>query len=137
MSLSFLAVKLLQEVYDRCFQRLLIKTKGTAHVFRTLMIEKQSPMSYWVVKKQASNKDFCFCRWKLQLMQLQVKMRQNSTNNLFRSKKTRNKVPLNIVGALEVRTKVRLMFRKAKANIKGKWNVFSGSKQTIRCAWCI
>ena len=27
------------------------------------MTEKQSRIGYWVVKNQASNKDFCFSRW--------------------------------------------------------------------------
>ena len=43
-------------------------------------------------------------------MQLQVKMAEKGTNILFTSKQTTNKVPSNIFRALEVGTKVRLMF---------------------------
>ena len=52
-------------------------------------------------------------------MQLQVKMTEKGTNILFTSKQTTNKVPPNIFRALEVETKVRLMFWKPKHNTKG------------------
>ena len=42
-------------------------------------------------------------------MQLQVKMPQNSRNNVFRSKQTTSSVPPNIFKGFEVRAKVRLM----------------------------
>ena len=43
-------------------------------------------------------------------MQLQVTMLENSTNKLFRSKQTTNKVPSNVFRALEDIKIVRLMF---------------------------
>ena len=43
------------------------------------------------------------------LMQLQIKMPENSTNYLFRRKQTTNKVPASIFRAFQVGTKVRLM----------------------------
>ena len=43
-------------------------------------------------------------------MQLQVRMSQNSRENIFRSKQTTKKVPPNILRCFEVRRRVRLMF---------------------------
>ena len=44
------------------------------------------------------------------LMQLQVKMLENSRNKVITSKQTTKKPPSNIFRAFEVGTKVRLMF---------------------------
>ena len=66
------------------------------------------------------------------LMQLQVKMLQNSRNNVFRSKQTTNNLPPNIFRCFEVRAKVRLMFSGPNDSLKGKWNVFSSYKQTSK-----
>ena len=62
-------------------------------------------------------------------MQLQVKMPQNSRNKLFKSKQTTNKVLSEIFRGLEVRRKLRLMFRTTKNNMKDKSHAFSGYKQ--------
>ena len=55
----------------------------------------------------------------LRLMQLRVKIPQNSRNNIFTSRRTTNKVPSNIFRALKVGTKVRLVFSRPKNNTKG------------------
>ena len=70
-------------------------------------------------------------------MQLRVKMAEKVQNIVFTSKQTTNKVPHNIFRGLEVATKVRLMFGRAKHNSEDSWNVFSAYKQTIRCSWSI
>ena len=43
-------------------------------------------------------------------------MNENSRNNIFTSKQTKNKVPSNIFRAFQVGTKVWSMFCKAKVN---------------------
>ena len=53
------------------------------------------------------------------LMQLRVKMPQNSRNNIYTSRKTTNKVPSNIFRSLEVGTNVQLVFSRPKNNTKG------------------
>ena len=50
----------------------------------------------------------------LRLLQLRVKTPQNSRNNIFIRRKTTNKVPSNMFRALEVGTKVRLVFTRPK-----------------------
>ena len=52
------------------------------------------------------------------LMQLRVKMPQNSRNSIFTSRKTTNKVPSNIFRALEVARNVLLVFSRPKNNTK-------------------
>ena len=66
------------------------------------------------------------------LIQIQVKMPQNSRNNVFRGKQTTNKVPSNIFRGFELRTKVQLMFWGPNNSMKGKGDIFSGYKQTSK-----
>ena len=49
-------------------------------------------------------------------MQIEVKIPENSRNNIFTSKQTKSKVPSNIFRGFQVGTKVWSMFRKAKVN---------------------
>ena len=57
-------------------------------------------------------------RKQVPLMQLQVKMPQNSSNNGFRRKQTTNKVPANIFRCFKLRTSAQLMFRTPNHSMK-------------------
>ena len=50
-------------------------------------------------------------------------------NNVIISEETTNHVPLNIFTSCKVRTKVRLMFQRPKASMKGECYLFSAYKQ--------
>ena len=50
-------------------------------------------------------------------------------NYVFRSKKTTNKVPPNMITGLQVGKKIRLMFWRPEYIMKGKCYVFSGYKE--------
>ena len=49
-------------------------------------------------------------------MQIEVKIPENSRNNIFTSKQTKNKLPSNTFTGFKVGTKVWSMFCKAKVN---------------------
>ena len=70
-------------------------------------------------------------------MQLRVKMPRKSGNNVFIRKQTTNKAPATIVRGFAVGKKVRFVFSKPKNKTKVEWNIFSRSKITRRCPWCI
>ena len=63
------------------------------------------------------------------LMQLQLKLKKNSRNNVFGVKETTNKVPRNIFRGFQVRKKVQLMFWRLKYTIKRKCDSFSCYKE--------
>ena len=62
-------------------------------------------------------------------MQLQVKQKKSSANNVFRSKETRNKIPPKVFRGFETGRKVQFMFSRPRDNMKRKFYGFSNHKE--------
>ena len=69
---------------------------------------------------------FLFENLKISIKQGEQKTAKSSRNSILRSKENTNKVPSNIFRDLEIRKKVRLVFREPKYSMKGKYYVFRG-----------
>ena len=137
--LMFLAVKTEKTMYAWSFCRLKCIKQCLVHAFTGFEAGTKVSVTFLTAKWQEERYDSRFSSYKLTskpcLMYLKVILEQGRCgwcnyklkcrNTVFRSKKTRTKLPPNIFRGFEVGAKVRLMFWRPNHSTKCKWNVFS------------